>query len=157
VIYDAQKVRFEQAPPSIGRFCRDLRGEKFWLYAYWKEADTEYFVLSNRKSEVSGVGVVLRGTECATGLPDWVLTGDARNGGPDKVNKPVRFSDTVLHGLALDVLRRYTAAFGGKKNFLQAVRMPPHSGPSYLEPVLRSEFEKFAREPSWVGSSKLVR
>jgi hypothetical protein len=120
IAYDPQRVRFEYSPERIGRLCPDLQNRRFWLYAYSKEGTTEYFVISNRESETSGVGVVLRGTQCVVGLPDWVLTGDSHLH-PEKAGQSIRFSNTAVIGLASDLCRRYSIAFGGKDAFLSAL------------------------------------
>ena len=140
--YDTRAVHFQNAPRRISQLCPDLRAQRFWLYAYWKTGDSEYFVLSNLKSEDSGVGVVLRGSQCVEGLPDWLLSGDKKYH-PASDDKLVVFTQATLQGLASDLLRRYANAFGGKKNFLEAVKkkgLPPQD----LVPVLRAEFERFS-------------
>jgi hypothetical protein len=143
--YDTRKVHFENAPAKISQLCRDLSGETFWLYAYYKTPDAEYFVLSNSTSEVSGVGLVLRGTHCTEGLPDWILSGNAKYH-PFNEDQPVVFNDPILHGLASDLLRRYSSAFGGKKYFIDAVKksgLPPNE----LVPPLRTDVERFIKAP----------
>jgi hypothetical protein len=93
------------------------------------------------------------GTHCkVAGNPDWVMTGDPkyapleyRDGAlrPVVRDKNLKFPDSALHGLARDLLRRYTLAFGGKKKFLDAVRHSGISPHSDLTIVIRDEFEKF--------------
>jgi|HubBroStandDraft_6_1064221.scaffolds.fasta_scaffold594281_2 hypothetical protein len=142
--YQTGSIHFENAPRKLGQLCRDLGSENFWVYAYWKERDTEYFVLSSRKSEVSGAGAVIHRDKCIVGLPDWLLTGEARYGGPDKIDNSMKPNDAVVHGLALDLLHRYTVAFGSKQKFLEAARRHP---PSHLMPILSSEFKEYAQQP----------
>lgn len=155
ISYDPSKVHFEAAPSRTSRLCPGLREARFWLYAYWRDGETEYFVLSNRKSSVSGAGVVISAGKCTEGLPDWILTGNpeyapraASDGNSEaaKRARSIKFTPGVLHGLATDLLRRYTAAFGGKKSFIRAVQKDGLS-PNNKMPVVKEEFEKFSKSP----------
>lgn len=157
IVYDPAKIHFEMAPSEIGNLCPMSRGKKFWLFAYLRTAvGEEFFVLSNRETSVSGEGVVISGGKCIEGLPDWILTGNPEYGPRDFRNGheqlsasagSIKFTPEVLHSLAVDLLRRYTVAFGGKKNFLHAMRkdgLPP----SDKMPILKEEFDKFSYGPS---------
>lgn len=149
ITYDTRLVHFDRAPQSLERACAaDLRGRgNFWLYAYWKEGDTEYLVISNRDSQESGGAAVIRGNKCTLGLPDWVLRGEAKFN-PDNRDTSIRFTPAVLQGLSADLIRRYTAAFGGKKNFLGAVRRLSNFSPAAdLPPAVAREFERFTKDP----------
>lgn len=141
ISYDPEIVHFETAPSKISSLCSESRGQKFWLYAYSRAGETEYFVLSNQESKVSGVGVVISGGKCVEGLPDWILTGNPEYSPQARSNQ---FPPEVVHGLAVDLLRRYATAFGGKNNFLEAMRkdgLPPDDE----TPVLKEEFQKFSK------------
>lgn len=146
VEYDMRKVHFEYAPESLERTCApDLRGRtRFWLYADWKEGNSEYLVISNRESQAYGGAAVIQGGKCVLGVPYWVLSGDPQfNPG-----KSVVFTDRALHGLATDLLRRYSLAYGGKKSFLAAVNGPHRLPMTESLPVaLRREFDRFAKSP----------
>jgi len=147
ISYDVRKVAFERAPAFLGQACAaDLRGRKdFWVYANWKEGDVQYFVISSPRSQESGAAAVIHNGACTLGLPEWVLTGQARFN-PDNKDTSITFSATALHGLVVDLLRRYTAAFGGKRSFLEAVRK--HGiAPDDKIPVLKEEFVRFSRSP----------
>lgn len=146
MVYDVNKVHFEQAPLRISQVCRDLRGEKPWVYAEWKQDDIEYFVLSSRRSEVSGESAVIRGNECAVGLPEWVLSGNDPRYRPLKGKPFVAFGPSVARGIASDLFKRYSAAFGGKRAFLDAVRIGGLYPDERLAP-LRDAFESFAKTP----------
>ncbi len=99
--------------------------------------------------------MIISGGKCVEGLPDWILTGDpehgpqqARGGHSENAElaRSIKFTPEILQGLAADLLRRYTAAFGGKKYFLEAMRrdgLPPDD----KMPVLKKEFEKFSKSP----------
>lgn len=151
--YDPTRVHFEIAPPVISRLCSEAHGREYWVYAHWKGPSAEFFIISNRESVVSGGAVVISGGKCTQGVPPWLLTGnpeyaptELRDGRlqPLELDKGIAFTPAVLHGLAQDLLRRYTAAFGSKKAFLDAVAkdgLPPDEN----LPVLKTEFEKFAR------------
>jgi hypothetical protein len=145
--YDLQKVHFETAPASIGRLCPEARGETYWLYAYRKEGDAEYFILSNFRSVISGAGVVLKGGRCTEALPDWILSG-GEIATPQRTDRSIKFTEAVEHGLAKDLLRRYSVAFGGRESFLNEVKLHglPISDLSTFH-VLYSEFQDFARTP----------
>jgi hypothetical protein len=146
--YDTRKVSFERVPASLEKACAaDLGGRKnFWIYAHWKENETEYFVISNRESQESGGAAVIRDGLCTLGLPEWVLTGQA-NFNPGNRDTSIRFPPTVLQGLAKDLLRRYMVAFGSKKNFLEAVRKDGFP-PDEKIPVLKNEFDTFSKSPN---------
>jgi hypothetical protein len=147
LVYDTGKVHFERAPPSVERMCAaDLQGRKnFWLYAYWKALDTEYFLLSSRESQESGGAAVIHGNKCTLGLPDWILSGEPSLN-PDNRDRSIVFPASVLHGLASDLLKRYSVAFGSKRNFLDATHRLRHFSPTDLPPVLRTEYEAFSKE-----------
>lgn len=151
--YDLHSVHFQKAPAKISSLCPEAKEKEYWLYAYWQSGTTEYFIISNHSSSVSGVGVIISGKACVEGLPDWVLTGNPqyaptefRNGRrePRRFEDPIDFPPVVLHGLAKDLLRRYAAAFGGKRGFLEALRrdgLPPDE----KTPVLKKEFDRFRK------------
>jgi hypothetical protein len=148
IVYDPHRVRFENAPPSLGKACAaDLRNQNaYWLFAYWKEADTEYLLTSSQRASVSGGAAVIRGIRCTLGLPDWLLTGERRYN-PDAGDTSILFSSRVLHGLAKDLLNRYSKAFGGKDPFLAAVRnLKNFSSGKDLPPILRTEFQAFSKQ-----------
>ncbi len=140
--YDTREVHFDLAPTLVRRQCRELPGKTLWLFAHWKEAEAEFFVLSSRESEVSGIGVVVRHAACIQALPDWILTGEPRywsgRGGPP----PIKFTEGVLRGLAADLLIRYARAFGGKSNFIEHVRTDGLPIGELL-PTVRRAFESF--------------
>jgi hypothetical protein len=154
--YDPLRVHFEAAPAKISSLCPEAKGKRYWLYAYWHDATTEYFIISNLESSVSGAGVIISGGKCVEGLPDWVLTGNLqyaptefRNGHLARRNfePSISFTPEVLHGLAADLLRRYTTAFGSKKNFVEAVRndgLPPDD----KTPILKKMFASFSKSPN---------
>ena len=154
--YDPLRVHFEAAPAKISSLCPEAKGKRYWLYAYWHDAMTEYFIISNLESSVSGAGVIISGGKCVEGLPDWVLTGNLqyaptefRNGHLARRNfePSISFTPEVLHGLAADLLRRYTTAFGSKKNFVEAVRndgLPPDD----KTPILKKMFASFSKSPN---------
>ena len=140
--YDIRKVHFDLAPTVVRTRCRGLPDKTLWLFAHWNEPDTEFFVLSGRKSEVSGIGVVIKAGTCIQALPDWVLTGDRKYWSGAGHPPPIPFTERVLHGLAADLLSRYARAFGGRNNFIEHVcadGLPM----SELLPMVRQEFESF--------------
>jgi len=145
--YNSAHVHFETAPASIARICKEARGRGrvFSLYAYWKQGDDEYFVVSDAVSDETGIGVVLRhGTDCyetqAMGLI-WGLNRTA----PQKGTVSIKVPETALEGLASDLLRRYAIAFGGKEAFLRAVHHLNHFDPADLGPVLGRHFEEYVK------------
>ena len=141
--YNTQDVHFDYAPVKVSRFCGGFRGRRFWLYAYWKAGNREYFIVSDQVSEISGSGVVLYEAQCITGLPDWLIYGTMP---PDGAAKLTKITEDVRHGLVKDLLRRYSAAFGGKKNFLRSESrdgLPPYDLPL----IFRVDFEEFATSP----------
>jgi hypothetical protein len=148
MIYDAKLIHFEQAPASILEHCKtlkDLRSKPFWVFAHAKREGTEYFILSNRTTDVSGVGLVMRGSECVEWLPERIINGESTDG-KEALPKWAPLTDPVLQALSEDAFRRYSQAFGGKKNFLETL----HKGglpPQELPKVLRDELAVFSREP----------
>ena len=146
--YLPRKVHFENAPSKIGRLCREARGRgrRFSLYAYWKDGSTEYMVVSDAVSEDTGIGIILSGGECHEGQAAALLWGGDLPGQHEGV-KPITPSDSVLNGLAMDLLHRYAAAFGGKKEFLAAVKRLKGFNLADLPPMLRKRFEEYAMSP----------
>jgi hypothetical protein len=66
--------------------------------------------------------------------------------GKDSLPKWAPLNDAVLKALSQDAFRRYTQAFGDKKNFLDAV----HKGglaPQDMPKVLREELAAFSSQP----------
>src|ERR1700678_4573000 len=58
--FDAKTIHFEQAPASIAQHCeglKELKRKPFWLFAHATFEGTEYFILSNHTTEVTGVGL----------------------------------------------------------------------------------------------------
>jgi len=88
ISYDPQVTHFEQAPETIGRLCKDLRGRKLWIYAEWRDKETTYYIVSGfivnhpdgpGKGDVSpdedGVAVAIQGEKCTTDDAVWTLSG----------------------------------------------------------------------------------
>jgi hypothetical protein len=148
MVYNAKLIHFEQAPASVVGQCKtlkELRSKPFWVFAQAKMDGTEYFILSNRTTDVSGVGIIVRGSECVEWLPERMINGESTDG-KDALPKWAPLTDPVLKALSEDAFRRYSQAFGGKKNFLEAL----HKGglpPQELPEVLRDELAVFSREP----------
>jgi hypothetical protein len=143
ITYDTSQVQFDAVPTSVRERCRELPRRQLWVYAHFKNAGMEFFVLSSPQSEVSGIGLVIHGSRCIEALPDWVLTGDIRYWS-GKGSPGIRFTDAILQGLATDLLRRYTAAFGDKRTFLEQLRKAGLPLDDHL-PTLRHAFEEFSR------------
>jgi hypothetical protein len=144
----AKSLHFEQAPAPIALHCqtlKELRTKPFWIFAHAKVDGTEYFILSNRTTDVSGVGLIERGNECVEWLPERITNGEATDG-KEALPKWAPLNDAVLKALAQDTFRRYSQAFGGKKNFLEALRKGGLA-PKELPKVLREELAIFSREP----------
>lgn len=149
--YNVRNVHFEDAPPALRQHCRGLRRWKhMWIYAAWKAADADYYIVSGLLSdgtldpETDGLTVKIHGAICAVDQPDWILSGSVN---PYVSHNPIGAAPEVVNGLATDLLRRYTEAFGGKAEFLRAVRQTRSFSPSTLPNVVRSQFEQFAKSP----------
>lgn len=148
ILYDAKLVHFEQAPASIVTQCetyKPLKNKPFWLFAHAKIEGTEYFILSNRTTQDSGAGYIARGSECVEWLPESMIYGESSSG-KDALPKWAPLNDGVLKALSQDAFRRYTQAFGSKKNFLDALQKGGLA-PKDLPKVLREELALFSREP----------
>lgn len=145
--YNPGKVHFPLAPPEFERTCAtDLRGRKgFWLYAYWKNGNAEYFILNSKQTTLTGAAAVIRGGACELGLPEWLLTGKAEY--HETIRFAVAIPEEVSRGLANDLFHRYSEAFGGKMSFLEALRKSGISPDRRETPLLADEFEKFAKQP----------
>ena len=137
--YNTRRVHFDEVPKRIADSCPRLREERYWVYAYLKEGETEYLIVSSRASQVSGGGVMIRGLVCTLSLPDALLYGIADPDHKDRV-----ITAATMHGLAVDLFRRYENAFGGKENFLREVSRGGLA-PSDLPPGFRREFEVYAK------------
>ena len=144
----AKTIHFEQAAAPVMLHCaglKELKTQKFWLFAHAQVEGVEYFILSNRTTDVTGVGLIERGNECVEWLAESIMAGEATLG-KDSLPKWAPLNDAVVKALAQDAFRRYTQAFGGKKNFLDA----EHKGgltPQDMPKVLRDELAAFSREP----------
>ena len=148
MVLDAKRIHFEKAPTAIVAQCKtlkELRNKPFWVFAHAKIEGTDYFILSNRTTDVSGVGLVVRGTDCVEWLPERMINGESTDG-KDALPKWAPLTDPVLKTLSDDAFARYTQAFGGKKIFLDAL----HKGglrPDELPKVLREELAVFSSKP----------
>jgi hypothetical protein len=145
---DTGKVHFEQAPAIATAHCttlKELRTKKFWIFAHAKIDQTDYFVLSNRTTEVSGVGLLLHVDECVEWGADSLINGETTlPGSKDVLPKWAPLNDAVLKTLANDAFRRYSQAFGSKKAFLDALQkggLPPKEMPR----VFREELVVFSK------------
>jgi hypothetical protein len=144
----AKSVHFEQAAAPVAQHCatlKELKTKPFWIFAHAKVEGTEYFILSNRTTDVTGVGLVERGNECAEWLAERIINGEATDG-TNSLPKWAPLNDAVLKALAQDAFRRYTLAFGGQRNFLDAL----HKGglaPPELPKVFRDELAVFSSQP----------
>jgi hypothetical protein len=144
----AKSIHFEQTAAPVTQHCetlKELKTKPFWIFAHAKVEGTEYFILSNRTTDVSGVGLVELGNECVEWLPESIMAGEVSLG-KDSLPKWAPLNDAVLKALAQDAFRRYTQAFGGKKNFLDA----EHKGgltPKDMPKVLRDELAAFSSQP----------
>jgi hypothetical protein len=148
MVLDAKRIHFEKAPTAVVAQCKtlkELRTKPFWVFAHAKIEGTDYFILSNETTEVSGAGLIVRGNECLEWLPESMIAGESTF---DKVTLPkwAPLTDPVLKALSNDAFTRYTQAFGGKKIFLDAL----HKGgiaPKELPKVLREELAVFSSQP----------
>jgi hypothetical protein len=144
----AKSIHFEQAPAPVVLHCaglKELKTKPFWLFAHAKIEGIDYFILSNRTTDVTGVGLVERGNECVEWLAESIMAGESTLG-KDSLPKWAPLNDAVLKALVQDAFRRYTQAFGGKKNFVDA----EHKGglkPEDMPKVLRDEMAAFAAQP----------
>jgi hypothetical protein len=160
MFYDVDNVHFEDAPAAIGRNCKELRGRKMWLYAELKTAHAEYYIVSGfltikpdsptggavASEPDGGVVVRLAGKSCRLAPADTFMWEDKSQGPKSAPNKAIEPSRFVLDGLVTDALRRYTAAFGGRSNFLKEVK-EHHIAASKLPPTLWVHFEQFVSKP----------
>jgi hypothetical protein len=155
--YDTSKVHFEDAPAVIGQRCAEIRGRKLWLFAEWRSAGVEYFIVSGLlaarpdgpvsaalpQESDGGIAVELRGPECRLAALDAFMSGRVA---PTGRSVSIDVTNSALHGLASDALQRFATAFGGKKSFLDAERKDGLA-PEKLPPALRVEFQTFAKAP----------
>lgn len=142
VNYDPPKVHFERAPAQVEKHCRDLRGERLWVYAHWQQSGIELFILSSLRSQPTGIGVVLQGANCTQIVPAWILTGETRNwtaGG----DPPLQLTAAILDSLTSDLLQRYATAFGGKQRFIDAVHEGGRPAADWA-PAVRRAFDAYA-------------
>ena len=69
--YDIRKVHFEDAPASISQRCQgEVRPDKYWVFAYWKGQDSEFFVISSLATKLRGLGLVITNEQCIVGSAD---------------------------------------------------------------------------------------
>ena len=147
-------MHFEEAPQSIHLLCPDLRDRKLWVYARWDTVDTQYFIVSgfmkfqpdgsSRRPGTEpafGTAVSLHAGKCTEDQSEYFLRGEIN---PAKNATPIRASQDVLTGIAMNALERYAKAFGGKANFLK--QLSP-SDRQALPPVLQKQLETFEKHP----------
>lgn len=148
MVYDAKTVHFEQAPASIIKQCeteKSLKTKPFWLFAHATVDGTEYFIVSNRITDVSGAGYIMRGGECREWLPERMLEGEAAiSGTTEALPKWAPLTDVVVRALADDAFRRYAQAYGGKSNFLTALAKGGLK-PQEMPKLVREQLEAFSR------------
>jgi hypothetical protein len=116
--YDTRKVHFEYAPSSIGPACRrDIPSGNYWIFARWKDTDgAEYVYLSGTPiADYDAVTLQIHGSGCSLIPSDWDT--------PEKSKLP----SSIREGLITDLFRRYVEAFGGKKEFVEALRDHVHN------------------------------
>src|SRR5262249_21592490 len=154
IAYDPQQIHFDLVPEAISKLCPGYRGKRMWVYAHFKKAETEYFIISffakyypdgpGRASIAAdpGTAIALRGNECRDDQSDWVMLGQVNPGN----KKPIIVDEAILDGLASDALERYTKAFGGKEKFLAALNENP--SPGDIAPVLQKHLDQFMKQSS---------
>lgn len=142
--YDPRKIKFETLPASLIKRCPELRGRysAAWVYGHIVSTDAQYFIISGLMKEFdeetgtakgsvhpdeTGLIVAVRGSSCAIKAQDSFYGAD---------DAPVwTLSESTLNDFASDTLRRYAAAFGGEKNFLERV---PKNARRCLVPAMRN-------------------
>lgn len=80
MVFDAKRIHFEQAPKAVIAQCKslkELRTKPFWVFAHAKMDGTDYFILSNQTTDVSGAGLIVRGSECIEWLPESIIAGES--------------------------------------------------------------------------------
>lgn len=150
--YDVRKVHFANAPDSLAQRCPgEVRPDKYWLYAHWKEGDSEFLIVSSIATRFKkGIGIVIIEGRCIADDSSWVMTGDPP-GNHEYNPEPYRgitIPVSARHGLAADFLRRSAEAFGGKEKYLKMIgKYHLRLGDPDLDftPEMANEFEKFVR------------
>lgn len=151
ISYNPQFVKFEEAPETIGKLCRDLRGRDLWVYAHFKNAGAEYFIVSGfRKiypdapkakpvgSEPDfGIAVLITGEKCTEDQSEYFLRQETN---PARGATPIPASESVLEAIAADALQRYAKAFGGKEEFLSKLSAEDRQD---APPVLQKQIKAF--------------
>jgi len=155
ITYDAQRVYFEKLSASLSTICSKLRGRyvKAWVYGHFKTPEYEYFLVSGlmeyqedkpvgrrtiAPDEGNGLIVALHASECLADQTDYFF---AQRTNPAKQATPIRASESVLDGILADAFRRYSAAFGGRSEFIMRVKFGA-IGP----PLVRKQFEAFLKQ-----------
>jgi len=117
-----------------------------------------------------GIAVAIRGTKCVAEDALWVMSGEAESDqkaalpetfpealpgdgapavcerGGNKCHYLIRSREAraILDGLASDALGRFSRAFGGKTEFLNAYDRSTHN-PDFIVPVIRSHIEEYRK------------
>jgi hypothetical protein len=138
ITYDPQRVHFDAAPASIVALCRGLQSKKLWVYARWGASDTQYFVVSETDF---GIAVALHAGRCTEDQSEYFLRKEINTA---KGATPIEASDSVLEGIAMNALERYSRAFGGKATFLKLLSPSDREA---LPPVLQKELRVFEKKP----------
>lgn len=143
ISYVPRIVKFEEVPRKVMRACPGIHDEKAWTYGHLNTPAVEYFIVSGLTRVCSdgsgpcglspddvGTFVALRGSKCSTEAVDSFYW--------RKDHSIWNRSGSELNALAHDALRRYSKAFGGKRQFLAKVQ---HR--EFLAPGLKKQLEIF--------------
>jgi hypothetical protein len=155
IAYDPHVVKFQPIPPSLLTRCPGLRAQyvRGWIYGHLKSAGSEYYLVSGlmpyhgvnkRQPEIApdesgGLALALRGKKCLVDQADYFLTQKIN---PAAGATPIAAPRSVVNRILQNVFERYTAAFGGKEQFLKQVT-PEAIGPH----VVLEQLGKFEGSP----------
>lgn len=156
ILYDPQQVQFESAPARVTQLCPKFHGRKLWVYAHFRDARGDLFVVSGFVKDYTegpvkkpvkpipdyGAAIALHANECQSDPLDWFWSGETN---PKNIS-PIKVTSAELNGLAADAIKRYVKAFGGPENFRAAIESRQYPLDPYKE--VTRHLRQFLKNPS---------
>jgi hypothetical protein len=153
ILYDPDRVRFQQLPSVVSKTCTNVRKRYVagWVYADLQTADARYLLVSGlirsrdeetgadtvAQEEGDGTIIVLRKSKCLMDQADYFFSQSVN---PAKDATPIMVSRSIIVGLLRNGFERYSNAFGGAKKFLAKVRIDV-----IAPPIVREQLEIFEK------------
>ncbi len=137
--YNPKLVHFDKAPPLIAEACKDMQGKDLVMFAHFTDRNTQYFIVQEDLGEF-GVAVAIRGKHCTEIDSDRFLYEGTDALANQGIAVRKREGTRVLDGIALDIVNRYSKAFGGREKLLNALGPRANIMPNS---AFRTDFKRY--------------